>query len=129
MRKILAALVLTFALAGCAQQIQDVKNAYTAVTTATVTPQQVYIAANAYDAVEASAANYLRLPVCGNFPCRNPNATKGIVSAVRSARLARNRLEAAVSAIPGAPVDANLFATLTGSTATLKAILQTYGVQ
>lgn len=124
MKKLLLALTLGLALASCAK----LENAYQAVTSATVTAQQVYIAANAFDGIEASATNYLRLPVCGSLPCRNPSATKSIVSAIRSGRLARNKLESAVGADPTGPVDANLYSTLTSSTSTIKAILAEFGV-
>lgn len=129
MRKLqLASIVLLgLSLTSCAAW-QKVENAYVVVTSATVTPNQVYIAANAFDAVEASATQYLRLPVCGSVPCRDPNATKSLVASIRSGRLARNKLESAVGANPGAPVDANLFATLTSSTSTIKAILAEFGV-
>ena len=125
MKRLFSVLLLTFALAGCTQ----LSNAWGVLTGATITPQQVYIAANAFDAVEASGTQYLRLPVCGSLPCRNPSATNSLVASIRAGRLARNKLEAAVSASPGAPVDANLFATLTSSTTTIKAILSEFGVQ
>ena len=124
-KRLAIALAIISSLAGCAQ----IQNAYNAVTSATITPQQVYIAANAFDAVEASATTYLKLPVCGNLPCRNPSATASIVASIRAGRLARNKLESAVSASPGAPVDANLYATLTSSTSTIKAVLAEFGVQ
>lgn len=125
-------LVLAFSLvvlAGCAQQVQEAENAWHVVTGATITPTQVYVAANAFDGIEATATTYLRLPKCGTLPCRNPSATAVIVPAIRSGRLARNKLEAAVTVNPGAPVDANLFSTLTTSTDTIKAILNQYNIQ
>lgn len=125
MKKTLLALTLVFGLAGCAQ----IQNAYDTITSAKITANQVYIAANAFDAIQATATNYLRLPPCGKLPCRAAGAVNVIVPAIRSGRLARNKLEAAVQANPGAPVDANLFATLTSSTSTIKAIFATYGVQ
>ena len=121
--KRLIPLLLVLALGGCAQ----LQTAYNAITTATITPQQVYIAANAFDAIEASGTTYLRLPACGSLPCRNPSATASIVSSIRAGRLARNKLESAVNANPSAPVDANLYATLTSSTSTIKAILTEFG--
>ena len=129
MKKVLIALALVGALAAPLGGCANIQNAWNAVTSATITPQQVYIAANAFDAVEASATTYLRLPVCGKLPCRVTSATAAIVSSIRAGRLARNKLEQAVQANPGAPVNANLFATLTSSTATIKAILTEYGVQ
>ena len=125
MKRLLTALFLATALVGCAK----IESAYQAVTTTSISPQQVYIAANAFDAIEASATQYLRLPVCGKLPCRNPSATNSLVASIRAGRLARNKLEASVNAAPNAPVDANLFATLTSSTTTIKAILAEFGVQ
>jgi hypothetical protein len=123
MKRFIAVIALALSLGACAQ----LTNAYNVVTGATITPNQVYIAANAFDAVEASATTYLRLPACGSAPCRNVGATNTIVAAVRAGRLARNALEAAVNTNPGAPVNANLMATLTSSTSTLKAILSEFG--
>ena len=125
MKKIIAIGLLAFSLVGCAQ----LQNAYNVVTGAAITPEQVYVSANAFDAIEASATQYLRLPVCGSAPCRNAGATQTIVAAVRSGRLARNKLESAVNANPTGPVDANLLATLTSSTSTLKSILAEFGAQ
>ena len=128
MKRLLVALFLAPALAGCVGTIQKVETVYREVTSATITVQQVYIAANAFDAIEASATQYLRLPVCGKLPCRNPSATNSLVASIRSGRLARNKLEASVGSNPNGLVDANLFATLTSSTATIKAILAEFGV-
>lgn len=125
MKRLFFVAAIALSLGGCAQ----LTNAYNALNGATITSQQVYIAANAFDAIEASATQYLRLPVCGSTtPCRNAGATNTIVAAVRAGRLARNALEAAVNANPGAPVNANLMATLTSSTSALKAILVEFGV-
>ena len=124
MKRLLVVLFLASALVGCAK----IESAYQTVTSATITVQQVYIAANAFDAIEASATQYLRLPVCGKLPCRNPSATNSLVASIRAGRLARNKLELAVASSPTAPVDANLFATLTSSTTTIKAILAEFGV-
>jgi len=123
--KHLRLLVICLALGGCA----NLQAAYGVLTGTSITPQQVYISANAFDAIEATATQYLRLPPCGSLPCRNPSAVSVIVPAVRSGRLARNQLEAAISANPGAPVNANLLATLESSTSTLKAIMAEYGAQ
>ena len=125
MRKLLIIGLLAFGLTGCAQ----LQNAYQVVTGAAITPEQVYVSANAFDAVEASATQYLKLPVCGSAPCRNAGATATIVAAVRAGRLARNQLESAVNSNPTGPVNANLLATLTSSTSTLKSILSEFGAQ
>lgn len=125
LRNAALAFVLASGLIGCAQ----IKNAYDTVRQASVSPNQVYIAANAFDAIEASATQYLRLPPCGKLPCRSPSATNSLVASIRAGRLARNKLESAVNADPSGPVDANLYATLTSSTSTIKAVLAEFGVQ
>ena len=55
MKKVLIGLVLALGLAGCNINLNP----------NVATPQDVVIAANAFDAAEATAANYLTLPLCG----------------------------------------------------------------
>jgi hypothetical protein len=102
------------------------------VTGTTVTPEQAYIAANAFDAVEATATTYLNLPPCatgGPTICRTASAVNAIVPAIRSGRIARNNLEAAVNASGGAPVPATLYQVLQGATSTLQGIIVQYGIK
>ena len=125
MKKLL--LIGLLALGGCS----TLQNIGTIVTGASVTPSQVYIAANAFDAVEATATTYLNLPACGGTAklCRTAAAVKAIVPAVRSGRAARNQLEAAVNANGGtAPVPASLYSVLVGSTNTLQTIIAEYNI-
>lgn len=128
MRRFLLGFGLALALGGCAA----LQNAYTIATGASVTPNQVYIAANAFDAVEATATTYLKLPACGSAGasslCRTQAAVNAIVPAVRSGRAARNQLEAAVSASGGTPVSATIYSVLTGATNTLQTIISEYGI-
>lgn len=114
-------------LGGCSA----IQNAYTIATGASVTPNQVYIAANAFDVVEATATQYLKLPACvtgGSAVCRTATAVNAIVPAVRSGRAARNQLEAAVNASGGAPVSATIYSVLTGATTTLQTIISEYNI-
>src|SRR5665647_934483 len=100
MKKILISLTVVLSLAGCAKLTAD----YNAITGATVSPTAVIVAANAFDAVEATATNYLTLKKCSATTgpvCRNVAATKVIIPAVRSGRTARNNLEAFMQANPG----------------------------
>lgn len=104
MRKLMLAVALALVpmLGGCAQ-IHKAETFFTAVTGKIVTPQQVIIAANAFDAVKATATNYLRLPRCPAAQvCRTPSTTPKIVSAIKAGTSARNQLEAALRANPGA---------------------------
>ena len=130
MRKLLTITALALSLAGCAQLQAD----YDALTGATVSPASVYIAANAFDAVEATATNYIKLPLCGSTglatgaPCRSQTAVNLIVPAVRSGRLARNQLEAATfSPNATAPTPASAMTLLKGATTTLQQVLAEYG--
>lgn len=90
MRKLLLAIGLAAALGGCA----TIKADWAIVTGATVSPTQIIVAANAFDAGEASATQYLLYckanvgqPVCAL------GTRKAVVTAVRSGRAARNQLE------------------------------------
>jgi len=94
-----AAVCLLAGLAACA----EVQNAYNIVTGQVVSPQTVIIAANAFDALKATATNYLRLQKCtgANAPaCRDPAVTAKLVPAIRAGTADRNQLEAAIQANP-----------------------------
>lgn len=103
MRKLIAPIIMAFALAGCAQQIAEFKTAYSAVTGNIVTPQQVIIAANAFDAIKGTATNYLRLPKCpAAAVCRTPSASAQVIAAIRTGTSDRNQLKASLRSTPGA---------------------------
>lgn len=57
MRKVLAVILLGLSLSGCAF-FQKVEGLYQEVSGTTISPQQVYIAVNAYDAAVAGASSY-----------------------------------------------------------------------
>ena len=127
--KRLFAIALVLALAGCASN--PFTKLYSTVTGSTVDPTSVIVAGNAFDALEATATNYLRLPRCTgtNSPvCRSPTATPKIIAAVRSGRIARNNLEALYAANPGALGPAGLYKALVASINTLQGIFTTYQV-
>lgn len=125
MKKVFLALSFAVALSGCAQLKAD----YDAITGATVSPTAVIVAGNSFDAAEATATNYLRLPKCGTFPCRSAQATKAIIPAIRSGRLARNNLEAFLVANPGALGPAGLYSALRTATDTLQQIFAQYNIK
>ena len=91
MKKLLLASLLAFSLAGCA----SLQTAWNVVTGTSVSPTQIIVAANAFDAGEASATQYLLL-------CKNTvpapsycalSTRQAVVKAVRAGRVARNQLE------------------------------------
>ena len=127
MKKILLTFAVLLSLAGCT----SLQNAYTSLNGTTVSPTAVYVAANAFDAVEATATNYLRLPKCTatNGPvCRNATATKQIIPAVRAGRVARTNLENFMQQNPGALGPVGLYNALTAATNTLQAVIAQYHV-
>lgn len=126
MKKLIPALLLAFTLAGCA----SLTNTWNAVTGATVSPAAVIVAANAFDALEVTATNYLKLKKCdGSNPvCRSPAATKVIVPAVRSGRVARNNLEQFLKDNPGQLGPSGLYNALTASINTLQGVIAAYNV-
>ncbi len=98
--------------------------------TGTVSPQAIYIARNAFDAVEVSATNYLTLkkcPVAAPF-CRDPAATAKLIPAIRSGRVARNNATQFLKDHPNQLGSQGLYDALTSSTDTIKQILAQYNV-
>ena len=92
-RFILLAVVL--ALGGCAQ----LQGVYTAATTATVSAGNVVIAANAFDALKATAINYGNYCVAQHFPrpvCSASNR-RSVIRAVNAGTAARIQLEASIN--------------------------------
>jgi hypothetical protein len=113
-------------LAGCA----NVQNAYNTATGATVSPQVVLVAANAFNALEATATNYLLLPKCPQQApiCRDPSATKKIIPAVRSGRVARNNLIQFLKDHPSQLGPTGLYDALQASISTLQGVFNQYNV-
>jgi len=120
---IIAALVM---LAGCAQ----LKNAYDTVTGATVSPKLVIVAANAFNAVEATATNYISYCAPNPSPAGcSDTAIKQMIPAVRSGRDARNALETFMKSHPDAIGAQGLYDALVSATGTLNAIVAEYDVK
>ncbi len=99
---IAGALALAFlSLPGCAT-LQRIESAVSIATGPNVTPQQIYVAVNAFDAAEVLATNYLRLPRCPQaVACRDPIVSKQVITWVRAGRIDRNKLKAGLRAAPG----------------------------
>ena len=132
MKKLLAIVALAVVLSGCAQiqkTFEVTSNAITAVENA-VTPQQIYIAANAFDAVKVSATNYLELRRCPqNAPfCRDPAVTKKLIPLIRAGTIARNNAVAWARANPNGFADVRLYEKLTGITSTIEEMMKQYHI-
>ena len=133
MRKlfIAAALACSVTLGGCATQFgQKVEGVYSAITGATVDPQSVIVASNIFDGLERTATNYLRLKRCnGSTPiCRDPGATKAIIPAIRSGRVARNNLQQFMHDHPGQLGPTGLYDALQASISTLQQAFTQYNI-
>lgn len=123
MRKFLLAGAAALALSGCAT--------ISALTGASLTTAQVYVTANAFDAAEVTATNYLKLPVCasgGPTVCRNPAATGGLVSAVRAGYQARQSLVAACAASTTAPACVSAYTTVSTAVNGLQSLFSQYSI-
>lgn len=94
MKKLLVILLAAAGLGGCAQ----ITTAYNAFEGINVSPTQILVEANSFDAVEATAKNYLNwctankaLPAAAS-PCALATRQK-VVATVRAGRAARAQLE------------------------------------
>lgn len=127
MKRFLPIVLLALALAGCA----SLSNVYNTVTGATVSPAAVIVAGNSFDALEATATNYLTfckankaLATCSNYVA----VRKAILPAVRSGRVARNNLENFLSANPGQLGPSGLYNALVTSINTVQAVINQYQI-
>jgi hypothetical protein len=140
MRNIFAgafALALTAAtLGGCAPGSfgAKVEGVVSAMTGATVSPKAITILASTYDALEATAKNYVdpRLNKrCNgsNGPiCRDPDATIALNKAIRSGRVARNNAKQFLRDHPGQLGAQGLYDALEAAVSTLEAIFKQYSI-
>lgn len=130
MKKFLAIAALALSLGACA----ELKNAWDVVTTATVSPTLVVVAANSFDAVEATATQYLKLPKCvkgtASAPgiCRSRSGTAMLIPAIKSGREARDELLQFMQDHPGQLGPKGAYDALIGATGSLKAIMAQYNI-
>lgn len=91
MKKYLIIGLLSLSLGACASLQKD----WAIITGATVSPTQIIVAANAFDAAEATATQYLLFcKAASPVPSYCALATRqAVVSAVRAGRAARAQLE------------------------------------
>lgn len=120
MRKFFIAGLLAAGLAACAN-----------TNSLSLTTTQVYVAAQAFDAAEVTATNYLGLPPCvsGASPvCRNQVAAAAIVAATRGGYKARRALVTACAASVTAPACISDYAAVTAAVNGLQTTFTTYSI-
>lgn len=127
MKSLIIIASLAIGLGACSTLKQD----YAIITGATVSPAAVIVAGNAFDALEATATNYLTfckanptVAGCGNYVA----ARKQILPAVRSGRVARNNLENFLTANPGQLGPSGLYNALVAAINTLQGVATTYSI-
>jgi hypothetical protein len=124
MKKLLLVIPLLLSLGACA----SLQTAWSVVTGASVSPTQIIIASNAFDAGEASATQYL-LYCKATVPAPAYCALKtrqAVVSAVRAGRVARNQLEPYV--VSGTAGPAAIYNTLVATVTSLQTQIPSTGV-
>lgn len=124
-------IALALGLGGCqGTRFGDFIASVESAATGTVSPASIYLARNAFDAVEVSATNYLNLkkcPVQAPF-CRDPGATAKLVPAIRAGRVARNNASQFLIDHPNQLGAQGLYDALLSSTETIKQILAQYKI-
>lgn len=136
MFRIMAIALVGVALSGCAPGSfgAKVEGVISAVTGATVSPAAIIIAANSYDALEATAKNYINPQInkrCNgsNGPiCRDPTATVKLNAAIRSGRVARNNAKQFLRDHPGQLGNQGLYDALQTAVSTLQSIFAQYNI-
>lgn len=115
MKKLLLVIPLALSLGACA----SLQTAWSVISGTSVSPTQIIIAANAFDAGEASATQYLLY--CKANPTETYCALKtrqAVVSAVRAGRVTRAQLEPYIVSGTAGPVA--LYNTLVATVTALK---------
>ena len=124
MKKFLLIIPLALSLSACASLKAD----WAIITGASVSPTQIIVAANAFDAGEASATQYLLFCKSANPApsyCARSNRV-AVISAVRAGRVARNQLEPYV--VSGTAGPAALYNALVAVVTNLQAQIPSTGV-
>lgn len=130
-KKLAAIIIVGSLLTGCTTFGQKLEGVVSAVTGATVDPQAVIVASNAFDGLERTATNYLTLKKCSAVSspiCRDVKATKAIIPAIRSGRVARNNLQAFLVQHPGQLGPQGLYDSLQAAISTLQSVFSQYSI-
>lgn len=129
---LMACAIGALSLGGCAGFPQNIENAWNTITSASVPATSVVVSVNTFDALEATATNYLQLPLCksgGPSVCRTTTATNAVIPAVRAGRVARNNLEQFLAANPGKLGPSGLYNALSSAVSTLQGVLAQYNIE
>lgn len=118
MKKILLVAALTLSLGGCA----SLQNDWNIITGTTVSPTQIIVVANAFDAGEASATQYLLYcKVNATVAACALKTRQTVVAAVRAGRAARTQLEPYITSGTAGPIA--LYNTLTAVVSSLQSTI------
>lgn len=104
MRKLLPVLLGTVLLGGCAQLDNNLTNAYDLLTQTSIPPTALIVAANSFDAIEATATNYLVYCKTNTaFQACAKSNRQAVIKAVRAGRILRTQVESYISTGTNAP--------------------------
>jgi len=103
MKRFLVVFLLAFSIGACAQ-LRAIQTVYSIATEATVSPQTIIVAANSFDALQATATQYL-------IYCKTNLATpicvadnrRQVIKYVRVGRAARTQLETYIASGQAGP--------------------------
>lgn len=130
MKRLTLIIIIALALSGCAT-FERLKQTAEAIGEFTISPQSIVIASNAFDALEVTATNYLKLKSCRKATtiiCRDATATALIIPAIRSGRVARNNLQQFLVDHPNQLGPTGAFDVLNTSISTIQNIFAQYKV-
>lgn len=127
MKRIITILALCLLAAGCTPQLTELKNAYSALTSATVSPRAIDIAVNGYDAIAATATNYLKYcKVNRSTSICNDDYINIVIVNVRAGRVARNTAEQFLTDHPGQLGNQGILDAITTATNAINNIVKLY---
>jgi hypothetical protein len=121
---LLVAIGLTGATSNC-QVVQDI-NSLTTILSGSVSPSQVVIATNLYNAAAGTAYQYLKLPLCPTAAplCRTQIISQSVYNNVAVASKAVKALDAYVDANPGQAVPVSNYNALVIALQALNGLVQ-----
>lgn len=124
MKKLLVLAILALPLSGCAL--------FSELTGSSVSANDVYVAANAFDAAENSVKAYDSLPPCtstagSSIACRSSAVVKILDQAVRAGIPLRNQLLGYITANPGQVVPVANYQALMAVISSIQAALPATG--
>jgi hypothetical protein len=131
-KSFLSTIFLALLLVGCAPQLVEIEKGISAVAATTVSPKAVIIAGNAFDALEATAAKYLRFCKVNraSVACVGYHSARAkLRPAMLAGRRARNDLEDFLATHPGELGSSGLYDALKAASATIRGVIHEYNIQ